>query len=105
MWTVWQEVNRLTPPGITPNVIKLATGHRGKSKENERIQDRKLFCSKSYIGTMIGLASTMVPGIAIGVVGLDMALSTYPIYKKILNSREKKYAPEILALSEKIMNN
>jgi hypothetical protein len=57
------------------------------------------------IGAIIGLASAMVPGIAVGVVGLGMALSTYPIYKKILNSRKKKYAPEILALSEKIMNN
>ena len=57
------------------------------------------------IGAMIGLANAMVPGIVVGVVGLGMALSTYPIYKKILNSRKKKYAPEILALSEKIMNN
>ena len=57
------------------------------------------------IGAMIGLASGMVPGIVVGVVGLGMALSTYPIYKKILNRRKKKYAPEILALSEKIMNN
>ena len=57
------------------------------------------------IGAIIGLASAMVPGIVVGVVGLGMALSTYPIYKKILNSRKKKYAPEILALSEKIMNN
>ena len=56
------------------------------------------------IGSVVGLASAMVPGIAIGVVGLGMALSTYPIYKRILNSRKKKYAPEIMALSEKIMN-
>jgi len=56
------------------------------------------------IGAIIGLASTMVPGIAIGVVGMGMALSTYPIYKKILDARKKKYAPEILALSEKIIN-
>ena len=56
------------------------------------------------IGRVVGLASAMVPGIAIGVVGLGMALSTYPIYKRILNSRKKKYAPEIMALSEKIMN-
>ena len=55
------------------------------------------------IGAMIGLASTMVPGIAIGVVGMGMALLTYPIYKKMLNARKKKYAPEILKLSEKIM--
>ena len=56
------------------------------------------------IGAMIGLASTMVPGIAIGVVGMGMALSTYPIYKKMLNARKKNYAPEILKLSDKIMN-
>lgn len=56
------------------------------------------------IGAMIGLTSVMVPGIAIGVVGMGMALSTYPICKKILNGRKKKYAPEILKLSEKLMN-
>ncbi len=55
------------------------------------------------IGEIIGLASTMVPGIAIGVVGMGMALSTYPIYKKILNNRKKKYAAEIRKLSEKII--
>ena len=55
------------------------------------------------IGATIGLASAMVPGIAIGVVGMGMALSTYPIYKKMLSARKKKYAPEILKLSEKIM--
>ena len=55
------------------------------------------------IGAIIGLASAMVPGIVIGVVGMSMALSTYPIYKKMLNDRKKKYAAEILKLSEKIM--
>ena len=55
------------------------------------------------IGATIGLASAMVPGIAVGVVGLCMALSTYPIYKRILNSRKKKYAPKIMELSEKLL--
>ncbi len=55
------------------------------------------------IGAMIGLASAMVPGIVIGVVGMGMAISTYPIYKKLLNSRKKKYAPDILKLSDKLM--
>jgi hypothetical protein len=55
------------------------------------------------IGGVIGLASAMVPGIAVGVVGMGMALSTYPIYKKLLNSRKKKYAEEIMKLSDKIM--
>ena len=56
------------------------------------------------IGAIIGLASAMVPGIIIGLAGMGMALSTYPIYKKLLNARKKKYAPEILKLSEKLMN-
>lgn len=56
------------------------------------------------IGATIGIASALVPGIAIGVAGLGMALLTYPIYKGILNARKKKYGDEILKLSEKIMN-
>ena len=56
------------------------------------------------IGATIGITSALVPGIAIGVVGLCMALLTYPMYKGILNSRKKKYGAEILTLSDKIMN-
>ena len=56
------------------------------------------------IGAILGLGEAMIPGIVIGVVGMAMALLTYPIYKGILNSRKKKYSAEILALSEKIMN-
>ena len=55
------------------------------------------------IGAKIGMTATMVPGIVVGVVGMGMALSTYPIYKKILNSRKKKYARQIMELSERVM--
>ena len=54
------------------------------------------------IGTKIGLTATLVPGIAVGVAGMGMVLSTYPIYKKILNSRKRKYAHQILKLSDRI---
>ena len=56
------------------------------------------------IGALIGITSALIPGIAVGVVGLGMSLLTYPIYKGILNSRKKRYGAEILALSDKIMN-
>ena len=56
------------------------------------------------IGSIIGIESAMIPGIAIGVVGMAMALINYPIYKGILNSRKKKYGAEIIKLSEKIIN-
>lgn len=56
------------------------------------------------IGAMVGIGDPMIPGIAIGIVGLLMAIVNYPIYKRILNSRRKKYADQIIALSEKIMS-
>ena len=55
------------------------------------------------IGAILGLASGLVPGIAVGLVGLAMSCTTYPIYKKILASRKKKYAHQIMELSERIM--
>ena len=56
------------------------------------------------IGATIGITNALVPGILVGVLGLGMALLTYPMYKGILNSRKKKYGAEILSLSDKIMN-
>ena len=55
------------------------------------------------IGAVIGMEKTMIPGIVIGVVGMILALVNYPIYKAILGSRKKKYADQILKLSENIM--
>ena len=55
------------------------------------------------IGAVLGLEETLVPGIAVGVVGMVMALTTWPIYKKILTSRKKKFAAQIMELSERIM--
>ena len=55
------------------------------------------------IGAMIGLTATTVPGVVIGVAGLGMTLTTYPIYKKILTSRKKKYASKIMELSERVL--
>ena len=55
------------------------------------------------IGTLLGMAETLIPGIAVGIAGLAMSCATYPIYKKILNSRRKKYASKIMELSERIM--
>ena len=56
------------------------------------------------IGATVGIENAMIPGIAVGIVGLAMALLTYPIHKGILNSRKKKYSAEILSISDKIMN-
>ena len=55
------------------------------------------------IGAMLGMTQTMVPGIVVGILGLAMVLTTYPIHKKMLTSRKKKYAGKILELSERVV--
>ena len=54
-------------------------------------------------GTSIGLNSPMAPGILIGIAGLLLAVINYPIYKGFLSSRRKKYAGEVIKLSDSIM--
>ena len=55
------------------------------------------------IGSLIGVKETMIMGIVIGIVGMFMVIINYPIYKGFLDSRRKKYADEIIALSDEIM--
>ena len=56
------------------------------------------------IGATLGMTNTMLPGILIGVVGMFMAIINYPIFKGILGARRRKYADQIIALSNRIMN-
>lgn len=56
------------------------------------------------IGATLSIPQPMMLGIGVGIMGLAMALITYPIYKGILNSRKKKYAARILEISERLMN-
>lgn len=55
------------------------------------------------IGAVLGIADGTIPGVIIGIVGMIMAIVNYPIYKKILNGRRKKYADRILELSDSII--
>ena len=55
------------------------------------------------VGSKIGIHDPMLPGIAIGVAGMIMAIANYPLYKKLLASRRKKYADKIIALSDELM--
>lgn len=55
------------------------------------------------ISTTLGIENPQIPGIVIGIVGMGMAIINYPVYKKMLASRRKKYADQVIALSNKIM--
>ena len=47
--------------------------------------------------------TSVLVGIIIGLVGIVGVSVNYPIYKKILSARRKKYAKDILTLSDNIM--
>lgn len=56
------------------------------------------------IGSTVGISNPSTVGIIIGTAGLAAAVATYPIYKKVLSSRRKKYFPQITALCNEILN-
>ncbi len=56
-----------------------------------------------YYGITIGV-NMMGFGIGIGLVGMLMALIDYPIYKNVLLARKRKYANQVISLTERIMN-
>lgn len=43
-------------------------------------------------------------GIAVGVVGIAIVVANYFIYRAVLRARKSKYAQEVIALSDKILN-
>ena len=55
------------------------------------------------IGRIIDVKNGMLPGILIGIVGLFMVVINYPIYKSILDARRKKYAEQIIEMSDKLL--
>ena len=56
------------------------------------------------IGSVIGTENAMVPGIITGVIGMIISLVNYPIYQRALASRKRKYADEVINLTNKILN-
>lgn len=65
--------------------------------------------SSLVLGTGMCLAmkvigSSMALGIIIGLVGIGITLTTYPIFKAILKKRKNKYAPKIFELSDSLLN-
>ena len=55
------------------------------------------------ISEKIGIGNPLICGIVIGIAGMFMAIINYPVYRRILSSRRRKYADKIIAVSDKIM--
>lgn len=82
--------------------------------ENIKKLDRKVKMPGTIVAYVLGIVGALVmgsgmslimvngtlqTGLALSIPGLVVALAAYPVYKLITNSRKKKYANEILQLS------
>lgn len=56
------------------------------------------------MGVIGGTVPLTVVGIIIGLIGIAMVSINYPMYAKMLISRKKKYANEIISKSNELLN-
>ncbi|MBQ7924161.1 MAG: hypothetical protein IJ329_02520 [Clostridia bacterium] len=54
--------------------------------------------------TMKVVGTNMALGIGVGLLGIALCISTYPIYKVFLQKRKNKYAKQIFELSDSLLN-
>ena len=50
------------------------------------------------------IGNSMALGIGVGLLGILLAATTYPLYKAILKSRKKKVSKQIFALSDELLH-
>jgi hypothetical protein len=56
------------------------------------------------IGEVIGLSDSFIPGIVVGIIGMIPVAFAYPTYNRVLKKERQRIAPEILRLSDELMN-
>ncbi len=56
------------------------------------------------LGTKLGMASALIPGIIIGIVGMAGVIAAYPLYQFVLKRQRAKVAPQILNLTDELSN-
>ena len=55
------------------------------------------------IGAALGIFA-MVLGIFVGIVGMVLVALAYPLYNRVLKTQREKIAPDILRLSDELLN-
>ena len=53
--------------------------------------------------TMVWQDTLFIPGIVIGLIGIAMLSAAYPVYNKVLKKEREKIAPEILRLTDELL--
>lgn len=52
---------------------------------------------------MVWMGKLFVPGIVIGLVGIAVVSTAYPLYNRIIKKEREKIAPEIMRLTDELM--
>ena len=53
--------------------------------------------------TMVSDTSLFVPGVIIGITGIALGIAAYPVYSRVTKKRREKLAPEILRLTDELL--
>lgn len=107
-------------------VEKIKSSYEAKSNEQTKLEELKSLDKKVKMPTKIfaytygavgslvlGLgmclamkifANLMPLGIVIGLLGIAMVSTTYPLYQKYLSKRKAKYSEEIIARSNELLD-
>ena len=112
-------------------VEKIRNNYQEKTKEQTKLEELKALDRKvktparafaytyGTIGSLIlgtgmtlamkiigaSITALMPVGIVVGVLGIAMVSTTYPIYQKMLAKRKEKYADSIIEKSNELLNN
>ena len=57
------------------------------------------------VGQLLGLAKvlSMLLGILVGVAGMALVALAYPVYNRVLKKERQRIAPEILSLTDELL--
>ena len=101
------------------NIRRQYVSHEENKMEQLQKMDSKVKLPGRVAGTILGVTGALVmgagmslvmvsnkikKGIAVSIPGLAVALSAYPVYSLVTDRRKKKYAPEIMNMSDELIN-
>ena len=101
------------------NIRRQYVSREENKMEQLQKMDSKVKLPGRVAGTILGVTGALVmgagmslvmvsnkikKGIAVSIPGLAVALSAYPVYSLVTDRRKKKYAPEIMNMSDELIN-
>ena len=101
------------------NIRRQYVSHEENKMEQLQKMDSKVKLPGRVAGTILGVTGALVmgagmslvmvsnkikKGIAVSIPGLAVALSAYPFYSLVTDRRKKKYAHEIMNMSDELIN-